>query len=305
MKTHKGIPVSEFCQNGLSLTIFLPLLSWLFFVFFAYFSIDAVKTNPTILTFTIFSIMTGILTIFAIFVTINFMKLRKRAFYKNKEDYEQSLQLKKALDKFISINVSGYPVSDKKIGESWKVFRVEHFLSDSLRAQFSGSFVGLFAGTIEGYFTGSSIPNLLNSSSVLFLENESGETLRVLIPSTQVIKDMLVKTIEGWKKCVPCSTHVSKVLHEFSLKDENFISPLSHPAFLDRLDLSCKLPFEEKPGVSVKGILLQEGLSMGTALSGGGKQKMFFPTTFLKELSGEVASILNESIKEPKAIDAA
>ena len=307
MKTRKGIPVSEFCQNGLFLTIVMPLACCLTFAFLAYLGIEILTkagvTSPAFM-FLGTIVIVGATTVFTTAGIIYSMKFRKRAFQKNKGDHEQSLQLEKALNKFISVNVSNCPVPDKEIGGSWKAFRVEHFLSNSLRAQFSGNFTGLFAGTIKGYLGGFSVPNLLDSSSVLFLESESGETLRVLIPSTQAIEEMLIKTIEGWKEHAPIGTHVSKVLHEFSLKDENFIGPLSHPAFLDRLDASRRLPFKEKPSVFVRGILLQEGLSVGTAIESEGKQKMFFPTAFLKELSSEIASILNESIKEPKAIEA-
>lgn len=230
-------------------------------------------------------------------------KDRQDIISQNEADFRLSLRLKGALKKFSSIKVSDFPVLEKQIGNLWKPFRIEHFLSNSLRAEIRATRVTLLGGMVEGIAKGITIPNLLDSSSVLFLKND-GKTLRVLIPSSRATKEMLVKTLEILLSDLPKDSYIYRTLENFSLTDENLLNPVSHPEFIDLLDSSCELPIRQRPDVIVKGEKVQEGVVIGTALGAEGQEKIFLPSGFFQKLVTKTSSLLGKKTQALESTEA-
>jgi hypothetical protein len=217
----------------------------------------------------------------------------------NARDYADSVRLREFLTKLALAKVDDFPVTEGFTEDVWKPFRVEHFVSNSLRAEIEGTmklsgFCFIFAslsGRFSGTLKGETVPNLLDLSSMLFLKNKN-ETLRVIIPNWRVTKQIFGETMANFIKSVLRNSHVNVVLEQFSPSDEVLLGPLSHPQFIDFLDSSCELPLRERPDVKVKGRIIQEGIILATALEVNGKEKIFLPTGFFQELNSNVSGIL-------------
>ncbi len=225
---------------------------------------------------------------------------KKKIFAENAEDYNMAIRVKELLDEYSSRSVAEYPVLEKEITGDWRPFRVEHFLSNSLRGEITGW--GGWWKMFHGSFKGISTPNLLEDSSVLFL-TDGEKTLRVLIPSPSASRALLTSLVEKFTRPLHWGTHLYKVFEDFSMKDNLVISPLSHPAMIDSLDVSCQKPLLERPFVKVMGTPIQEGLAMGTALEVGGVQKVFMPSGFFACLTAGVIQLLGTKV-ETRSLDA-
>jgi hypothetical protein len=226
----------------------------------------------------------------------------------NEADFNRSLQLREGLHRFKMTDVADYPVAEKGIEGDWKPFRVEHFISNSLRGEIVGEielhgnilFGGILRGTMNGSMKGLAVPNLLDASSVLFLKGPSG-TLRVLLSSPRTTREFLVKMIEHWLAELPKNLHTYKVLQEFSVADDHLLNPISNPQLVDSLDASCDTPITERPSVGVIGEKIQDGVVFATALEVNGTRKIFFPSGFFGELAVHVAPFLKQA-SEPKML---
>lgn len=226
----------------------------------------------------------------------------------NEVDYNRSLQLKEALQKFETAKASDFSVTEKSVEGEWKPFRVEHFVSNSLRGEIIGDialhgnilFGGTLRKTMKGTVKGMAIPNLLDSSSMLFLKGPNG-TLRVLLPSPRATRELLVETLERWLSETPENSHIYKALREFSVTDDHLLNPISHPQLIDSLDASCEMLANERPNVGVIGERIQAGVVLVTALEVDGTQKIFLPSGFFSKLSEYVAPFLDQ-IKEPEML---
>lgn len=224
-------------------------------------------------------------------------KGRRSIFSQNEADYNLSLRLKDALKKISSVKSSNFPVTDQAIGSQWKPFRVEHFISNSLKAEITG--YGGFFMPFHGFIKGVTIPNLLDSSSILFLKNNE-KTLRVIIPSSRTTQEMFIKTIKLLLPKLPSYSYTCEALQNFSVSDENLLGPLSHPEFIDALDSSCELPLEQRPEVIVRGQQIQEGVAVATALEVKEKEKIFLPSGFFQKIIDTVHSVTGIKSKSLK-----
>ena len=235
-------------------------------------------------------------------------KRRKREiFAENETDYQQSLRLKPVLDNISSVSVSDFPVVEEEATGTWRPFRIEHFLSDSIKSQIIGQTelkLIPFRSTVRGVSYSVATPNLLDSSSVLFLRDSAGKTLRALIPSPRTTKEMIIGAIEKWFSDVPRHTHTRVVLEECSFSEENVAAPVSHPQLVDLLDSSCERDFEQRPNVGVIGQEIQAGVVIATALEVDGKKNIFLPTGFLKKLANDISSAVQNVLPAPTAIEA-
>lgn len=211
-----------------------------------------------------------------------FTRRRRKILADNVRDYRRATWLKRALDQLASADVVGMSVLEKPIGGNWRPFRVEHTLSGSLR----GEFTSFRSGT----FTGKVAPNVLESSSVLFLRDDEGKTLRVLIPSHGAAREMLAEALKSWARKAghregyyDGSTHVGRVVHNFALAGD-WSQRLVHTQTIDMLDASCEKPVTERPVVGVMGRMLHEGVAFATGLRVNGETKTLLPTTFFAHL---------------------
>lgn len=236
-----------------------------------------------------------------------YRKNRASIILQNEADFNRSLQLKEGLHRFKTAEVTDYPVTEKGIEGDWKPFRVEHFISNSLRGEIVGEielhgnilFGGILRGTMNGSMKGLAVPNLLDASSILFLKGPSG-TLRVLLPSSRATREFLVKTLEHWLSEPPKNSHIYKALQEFSVADD-LLNPISNPQLVDSLDASCDTLITERPSVGVIGEKIQDGVVFATALEVNGTRKIFFPSGFFGELAVHVAPFLKQAGK-PKML---
>jgi len=136
--------------------------------------------------------------------------------------------------------------------------------------------------------SGISIPDLLDSSSVLWL-TDGQDTMRVILPSSTAVRSMLAKTTEGLVKELKKGSHLQEALQGFVMDKEALLTPVSHPQLVDRLDASCELNIGQRPLVSVAGQEIQPGVVMATALQIGEQVSPFLPTGLFKQLATTVA----------------
>lgn len=218
-----------------------------------------------------------------------FRRYRRERFsilLENARDYRRAQLLWQALERLTHPDPELTSVVEKQVGGGWRPFRVEHTLSGSLRGSVGG-----------GTFTGSMTPNLVESSSVLFLQNDAGATLRALLPSQGAAAGMLAAAFQYWEdKANPHylwrsnyqkGTHVSDVLHHFARLGSLPVH-LAYAQAIDMLDASCQKPLEERPVVHVKGNLIQDGVAFVSALEINGEPAVLIPTTFFARLTAAV-----------------
>jgi len=243
-----------------------------------------------------------------ILVARRYRRKKREIFAENRIDYWRSLRLRPTLDNICSVAVSDFPVVEEKTTGTWRPFRVEHFLSDSVKSQILGKVkLNWFSlkSTVRGISRSVATPNLLDSNSVLFLRNSEGKTLRALIPSPRTTKEMIAGAMEEWFSDIPECAHTRGVLKEYSFSEENVTTPISHPQLVDSLDSSCELTFDQRPVVGVIGQQIQEGVVIATALEVGGRKNIFLPTGFFEQLAESVSSALqNTLLPAPTAIEA-
>ncbi|MEK7500742.1 MAG: hypothetical protein AAB642_01295 [Patescibacteria group bacterium] len=240
------------------------------------------------------------------FYIVKWWREREGILAENAIDYHRSLQLKRALRKFSELRSSDFPLVENRLPGSWKPYKMEHHLSSSTRSALSGeielrgSFLfGFGRGTIEATTKGISVPNLLDSSTIILFK--SGEqTLRAIIPSPAGSREMLVKIMESWYSGLPKTTHTYKALSSFSINDELLLTPVSNQQVIDKLEVSLEKPFEERPEVEVIGEELQAGVALTTALVFDGEQKMFLPSGLFRALKEEIEPLLGQPLLAPK-----
>lgn len=211
---------------------------------------------------------------------------REKILRDNEVDFAKACQLRETLEKFSALRASSLPVVEGAVPGEWKPFRVEHALSNSLRAE-------VYRENIRGIAT----PNLFDSSYVVFLKNADA-VLRVIVPSPRATQEMLKQTIALCSKDIWRDSHVGNLLYNFSVKDDVLLYNISHPQLIDSLDASCEMPIEVRPTVKVLGEKIQDGVVIATALEVNGRQETFLPSGFFQKLVAEIAPILG-MVKEP------
>ena len=222
----------------------------------------------------------------------------------NARDYHRSQKLETALATLETADIVDFPVANGLIGGDWKPFRVERGLTSSMRGEISCR-----------RFTGTMTTNMLDSSSVVFLKNADGETMRVLLPSPATAKEMLAQSIENWRSVAGFvkdysaswseqdqDTHTSGVIHRFA-RSSNWTDALTHPDVIDMLDASCQAVEEQRPRIRLFGGLVQKGVALGAAIEVNGVQSAFVPTGFFKALASSVQKYV-PGAQEPRLIAA-
>lgn len=212
---------------------------------------------------------------------------RRQIFRKNAQDLQCSKRLAAALADLSEVDVVEMSVTEQQINGCWRPFRVEHTLSGSLRGECKGYMS-------HGYLTGVISPNVLESSSVLFLQNDDGKTLRALVPAQSAAREMLAQAVTAWadragyeKGWYGNSTHLGNVLHAFAMK-RSWADGLAHTGTIDMLDASCQKAIGERPVVHVLGKQIQDGVALATALQVNGETKVLLPTNFFGRLAEAV-----------------
>lgn len=233
----------------------------------------------------------------------SYRKARMKVLLANARDYRRSGKLWAALDALRSSNVEAFSVADNSIGSDWKPFRVERGLTGSMRGEIGG---GRFSGTLT--------TNLLDSSSVIFLQNAEGETMRALLPSPATAKEMLIKSVKSWRTSAGYATdhyanydkdrdtHTSYAIHQLT-GSLSWASTLVHPDMIDMIDASCQKAEADRPVIQIKGMVIQKGVALATMVRVNDSERLFVPTGFFHALTGTVRQFVHYA-EEPKLIAA-
>ena len=227
-----------------------------------------------------------------------------KVYLANARDFRQARKLAAALAPLQSAALVDFPLANNMIGGEWKPFRVERGVTGSIRGEIAGH-----------KFTGTTTPNLLDSSSVLFLQNADGETMRTLIPSHATASEMLARSLERWRTNAGFEhdyyadyrkrdqdTYTSRVIHDFA-RSGQWTNTLTHPEMIDMIDASCQRSEEQRPVIRLTGALIQKGVALATAIEVNGEQRVFVPTGFFKALTGAVRQFV-PGADEPRLIAA-
>lgn len=222
----------------------------------------------------------------------------------NARDLYRSRKLAELLAPLRDTDPIGFPVANEMVGNEWIPFRVERGLTGSMRGEICG-----------GKFTGTLTSNLLDSSSVIFLQNTAGDTMRTLIPSPATSAEMLAQSLECWRKNAGYKvdhyadyfdrhqdTHVSGIIHRFARSDQ-WTDGLTHPEVIDAIDASCKKSEDVRPVIRIYGALIQKGVALATAMEIDGKQRTFVATGFFQALTKAVQHAVPHAT-EPRLIAA-
>lgn len=230
----------------------------------------------------------------------------------NVRDYNRAQVLKATIfPRFTNTRSDEFPLRETPIRGIWRAFKVEHFVSQSLRGDISGR----FCLDLWSFFTGSgqvstqlkqlAVPDLIDMSSIVFFENDAGETLRVLVPSPRATKETLARLIETYigrnneynryeGGIVTDGTYVHETLRQFTADESSLLEPISHPAVLDHLDAATHKSPESRPAVQVVGEMIQKGVALATSLTVEGVKKVFYPSGYLGEFASGVAFVLDK-----------
>jgi len=227
-----------------------------------------------------------------------------KVYLANARDFRQARKLAAALAPLQSAALVDFPLANNMIGGEWKPFRVERGVTGSIRGEIAGH-----------KFTGTTTPNLLDSSSVLFLQNADGETMRTLIPSHATASEMLARSLERWRTNAGFEhdyyadyrkrdqdTYTSRVIHDFA-RSGQWTNTLTHPEMIDMIDASCQRSEEQRPVIRLTGALIQKGVALATAIEVNGEQRVFVPTGFFKALTGAIRQFV-PGADEPRLIAA-
>ncbi|NQT49466.1 hypothetical protein HQ571_02100 [Candidatus Kuenenbacteria bacterium] len=221
----------------------------------------------------------------------------------NALDYEQSQGIITLLQKMENVSVADFPVLEEELvpEQAWRPYRIEHFVAESGRSSYSGTFSGVglfsFSGTSKGNSIGKSVPNILESSSIVFL-TDGEQTLRVLIPSPEAMKELITRHLEACVEDKPDGTFVKGMVQRYAFNDAKLRMGLTNPSAIDKLDVSLESPMDARPTVRVCGQLLQPGVVLGTQLQISDKKMLLLPSGFLREFSETTQGLL-ETKKAP------
>ncbi len=212
----------------------------------------------------------------------------------NADDYALSLKIREVgqwLETATAETIVTAGVTEDQVGEEWKPFRVEYFPSSRLTGEIRGSWSGfLFGGSIHATLDGNSTPNLVDSSSMLFLQNGSGETLRVLVPGKDVATSAFSQLVHVYIKKLELASHAWLASLGLYLGSKPVSDSLRND-FLDNICAACELPPEERPTVKVRGSLVQAGVVLATAIEYKDAYHVLVPTGYFKLVSEKLASV--------------
>jgi|GEM_PF-7116648 len=243
--------------------------------------------------------------VFAITLVL-YYRTRRRVYADNADDFARAHELRDLLKSLCAKSPADFAVAEQNATGTWKPFRIEHLVSSFLREQITGTISLRFAshGSFSGSGSGGLVPNLLDTSSMMFLVGETG-TLRVLVPSPKSTKEMLVRLVEkfmnkAWRK-YPFASHVRDVIEEYlEPTNDQYVTPFSHPALLDAIDVASRLPLEERPPVTVSGEYIQDGVLLATAIEFDGKRSVFLPSGFFAQLTESLQPFIAIESPQPQ-----
>ena len=233
----------------------------------------------------------------------SYRNARMKVLLANARDYRRSGKLWKALSTLRISPLDAFASTGTPIGGDWKPFRVDRGMTGSMRGEISG-------GKLSAILT----TNMLDSSSVLYLQNAAGETMRALLPSPSTATEMLRWSLESWRTSAGYvedyyadydkdrDTHTSYAINSFG-RSAPWAETLVHPDIIDMIDASCQKAEADRPTIQLKGGLVQKGVALATMVKVNDEERLFVPTGFFHALTSTVRQFL-PYIDEPRLIAA-
>lgn len=222
----------------------------------------------------------------------------------NKNDHVVSEKLEEMLRVFYHYSeqdVYHAGVAENQFDSLWVPTYAQYFsggrsLSGDISV--SGNMYGLFAsaGEFSGKMTGSMAPDSMSDlGAILILQNEYGQSVRIVVPHRKVAEQMLEAALASFTKDEITSKTLTSLqilrmsLHLPSKACVTFVSALR---VLDQIVASCGKPLAERPRVKVYGREVSPGVVMSTALEVEGQRGIFIPTGYIKEVTDKLSEFL-------------
>jgi hypothetical protein len=281
--------------------IMIPVGIALFFLFIA-----SLINNGAIITaswwqyalsyFVLFMVTGGIISCF-IKRTHKMRSFKFKTIRADRIDLMKSKEIDNIINRLKELSLEKMDVTEQKIGGVWTPFRVERMISYSIRAdiecetRLNGKFLfGASHGVVQGVLNGSSMPNLLETSTLIFLKNENTkQTLRVLVPNQQVITAMLERNINYiLNNYQPKDSHIGNSLSSLKLLSKSLRGRFNYIKLIDRIDSEAQNQLTSKSLIEVYGKMVQPGLVIATKLVVDLDKHIIFPTGLLNKLYSEI-----------------
>lgn len=292
-----GIPISPFCQYALK----MEQSTWRFVVVVAVVIVAGVwyffGQLPAVLTFVVIGILGYLL--------YSQFKSSERSWLEiNKKDREVSTKVEdilKIFHAYSDVDIYRAGVAEDQLGSLWYTRYAQYFSGER---SLSGDFLGMTVsdgilrptGSFSGKVTGSVGPDSLSDmGAIVIMQNDGGDTLRVIIPQRQIAEKMFAEALLSFCKDEKTfETHTS--LHILRLAAHlpkkaccTFISALG---VLDQIVVSRGNYPSEQSLIKVYGQEISPGVVLATALEINGERGVFIPTGYFKEVTDKLSELL-------------
>ncbi len=224
---------------------------------------------------------------------VTFFNAKKRytqAYAENLLDYQLSRRIQAIFDDFAKFSPIDFEPAEAPIPGRWRPFDFAYHVSAAVRGH-----IWPDQETIWGV----TLPDLLDQSAVITAVNETDETLRMIIPSVTVAREMIAETIRKffpkrgtsiWK------THVEIALEHWKTSETRHIAPLAEPRLVDYLKyMAQEVPIGQRPLLTVTGTIAHEGVVIASSIAHNGLRYHVLPSGFCRALEGELQKVVSNT----------
>jgi len=296
-KLIEGIPVSPFCQYAIGqgkdtwkfvlfIAVILVALAWFFL-------------------WNELAVLCSVVVCVLAWYTRRAFKWDERMWLEiNKKDHEVSTQLEEILKTFYAYSeqdIYSAGVTEHQFGSLWSPVFAQYFSGErglSADVSVAGSIGGLFAatGSLSGKVIGSVAPDSLSDlGAVLILQNEQGQSVRVIIPHRKTAEQMFVAALRSFNKderILETFTNYHVLRFSIYLPKKACVTFVSALRVLDQVVALCGKPLNERALVRVYGQEVSQGVIMATALEIEGERGVFIPTGYFKKVTDKLSEFL-------------
>lgn len=257
-KSKKRIPLSGAAAGSIMYCIANPLVVVIEFVLF----VMSCSLVIGLGNFELFLVWLKLVAVYGLIRTLIAIRKIRRIKEQNRVDYKRG---EAVIELFRSLGQGQASIAETAVINPegrWRPVKSEVYTVNDLRMSMKGNIqmTGLlvYSGTFSGTGKGQSQPMLDDMPLVIWLEDENGETLRLIVPSRHMIVQMMADFCKQFSPNLVDYSHVWSLLVEQQNRDQliGFVDwQRLMPArnVVDRLLLACDKPDEEKLTVRVKG----------------------------------------------------
>jgi len=237
-----------------------------------------------------------------------YFKKRRKALEANVKDREQAVRLSSMFSQLIAPPLHSYPVAEPLIPGTWRVFRIEHYASRVLRGEFTANINlgNVLFGAGSG-FGGSmfqvSMANLIDTSTLMFVKDDTGRTQRLIVPSPNTVMTFFGGWIGVVTNKLTCKSYAWKAVGDFNYHDWLQV-PLQKAAVIDGLDAQLETGEGARTPLEVFGQEVQPGVVVVSQLIVDGKKVICFPTGFFQTFAQQIATEVNAYLQIPQISNA-